>query len=189
VEATFTVKFCGPAGLALGPKQDLFIGCNMVFDTAGNVWDPTKAVAADPRDVIIDAKTGKIDATVFGVGAGDEVWFNSGDGNYYATGSGSPQRPLPATTAMGSTPAGVVDAKDQKLLQLFPTYNVPAVTTGPTSGQHPAGTSHSITANAANNFVFVALPANNAFLSPDGKKNCLTGCVAVFAHGDEDTDE
>ena len=189
VETTFPVQFCGPAGLALGPHQDLFIGCNTVFDTAGNVWDPNGTVAADPRDVIIDAKTGKIDATVFGVGAGDEVWFNSGDGNYYATGSGSPERPLPAATAMGSTPAGVVDAKDQKLLQLFPTYNVPAVTTGPTSGQHPAGTSHSITANAANNFVFVALPANNAFLNPDGKKNCLTGCVAVFAHGDEDTDE
>jgi hypothetical protein len=189
VEATYPVKFCSPAGLALGPKQDLFIGCNMVFDTAGNVWDPLGVVAADARDVIIDAKTGKIDATVFGVGAGDEVWFNPGDGNYYATGSGSPERPLPAATAKGATPAGVVDAKDQKLLQLFPTYNVPAVTTGPTSAQHPAGTSHSITANAANNFVFVALPANNAFLSPNGKQNCLTGCVAVFAHGDEDTDE
>ena len=101
VETTFSapVQFCGPAGLALGPHQDLFIGCNMVFDTAGNVWDPNGTVAADPRDVIIDAKTGKIDATVFGVGAGDEVWFNSGDGNYYATGSGSPQRPLPRPRA------------------------------------------------------------------------------------------
>jgi hypothetical protein len=189
VEATFPVQFCGPAGLALGPRQDLFIGCNMVFDTAGNVWDPNGTVAADPRDVIIDAKNGKIDATVFGVGAGDEVWFNSGDGNYYATGSGSPERPLPAATAKGSTPAGVVDAKDQKLLQLFPTYNVAAVTTGPASGLHPAGTSHSIAANSRNNLVFVPLPANNAFLSPDGKNNCLTGCVAVFAHADEDATE
>jgi hypothetical protein len=186
VETTFPVQFCGPAGLALGPHQDLFIGCNTVFDTAGNVWDPNGAVPADARDVIIDAKTGKVDATVFGVGAGDEVWFNSGDGNYYATGSGSPQRP----TAMGSTPAGVVDAKDQKLLQLFPTYNVPpamgigGIQTGP--GAHPAGTSHSIAANSRNNLIFVPLPANNAFLSPDGKNNCLTGCVAVFAHADED---
>jgi len=186
VETTFSVQFCGPAGLALGPHQDLFIGCNMVFDTAGNVWDPNGAVPADARDVIIDAKTGKVDATVFGVGAGDEVWFNSGDGNYYATGSGSPQRP----TAMGSTPAGVVDAKDQKLLQLFPTYNVPpamgigGIQTGP--GAHPAGTSHSIAANSRNKLIFVPLPANNAFLSPDGKNNCLTGCVAVFAHADED---
>jgi hypothetical protein len=189
VEASYAVPLCGPAGLTLGPHQDLFIGCNEVSDTKGNLWDPTKTVPADPRDVIIDAKTGKIDATVFGVGAGDEVWFNSGDGNFYATGSGSPQRPLPAATAMGSTPAGVVDAKDQKLLMLFPTYNVPAVTTGPTSGQHPAGTSHSIAANAGNNFVFVPLPANNAVLSPDGKNDCLTGCVAVFVHNDEDHDE
>jgi hypothetical protein len=186
VEATYPVQFCGPAGLALGPHQDLFIGCNMVFDTKGNVWDPNGTVPADARDVIIDAKTGKIDATVFGVGAGDEVWFNSGDGNYYATGSGSPERPLPAATAKGSTPAGVVDARDQKLLQRFPTYNVPAVTTGPASGLHPAGTSHSIAANSRNNLVFVPLPANNAVLSPDGKNDCLTGCVAVFEHSDED---
>ncbi len=130
----------------------------------------------------MDAKTGNIDATVFGVGAGDEVWFNRGDGNFYATGSGSPQRPLPAATAQGSTPAGVVDSKDQRLLQLFPTYNVPAGT------GHPAGTSHSIAANAQNNLVFVPLPANNAFLSPDAKQNCLTGCIAVFWHGDEDAE-
>jgi len=186
VEANYPVKYCGPAGLALGPKQDLFIGCNLVFDTAGNVWDPNGTVPADPRDVIIDAKTGNIDAIVFGVGAGDEVWFNRGDGNFYATGSGSPFRPLPASTAKGSTPAGVVDSKDQRLLQLFPTYNVPAGSGTPPS--HPAGTSHSIAANARNNFVFVPLAANNAFLSPDAKQNCLTGCVAVFWHGDEDKD-
>jgi len=193
VEASYAVPLCGPAGLTLGPHQDLFIGCNEVSDTKGNLWDPNGTVAADPRDVILDAKTGKIDATVFGVGAGDEVWFNSGDGNYYGTGSGSPERPLPAATAKGSTPAGVVDAKDQKLLQLFPTYNVPplmgigGIQTGPNA--HPAGTSHSIAANSRNNLIFVPLPANNAFLSPDGKKDCLTGCVAVFAHADEDATE
>jgi hypothetical protein len=181
VEATYPVQFCGPAGLTLGPRQDLFIGCNMVFDTQGNVWDPNGTAAADPRDVIINAVTGKIGATVFGVGAGDEVWFNSGDGNYYATGSGSPERPLPATSAKGSTPAGVVDAKDKTLLQLFPTYNVPAA-----GAAHPAGTSHSVAANSRNNLVFMPLPANNAFLSPDGKNDCLTGCVAVFGHADED---
>jgi hypothetical protein len=203
VEAVFPVQHCGPAGLTVGPRQDLFIGCNTVFDTAGNVWDPLGKVAAEPRDVIIDAKTGKkdptvLDANVFGVGAGDEVWFNPGDGNYYATGSGSPFGPRditpaptpPATTvtltAQGSTPLGVVDAKDQKVLQLVTTFNVPAVTTGPVSGQHPAGTAHSVAANAKNNHVFVPLAANNAFLSPDGTKNCLTGCIAVFGHPDED---
>ena len=145
--------------------------------------DPAGNVTAAPQDVIIDAKTGKkdrsaLDANVLGVGAGDEVWYNSGDNNYYATGSGSPFRPLPAATAQGSTPLGVVDARDQTVLQLLTTFNVPAVTTG--SSQHPAGTSHSVAANAANNHVLVPIPANNAF--PD----CLTGCIAVFAHPDED---
>ena len=189
VEETYPIQFCGPAGLALGPKQDLFVGCNKVFDTqtpTPQVWDPNGAFPAAPRDLIIDAKSGQIDATILGVGAGDEVWFNPGDGNYYATGSGSPQRPLPAATAKGSTPAGVIDAKDQRLVQLFPTYNVPA---GP---GHPAGTSHSIAANSHNNLIFVPLPANNAVTatSPDGKTtiDCTTGCIPIFGHPDEDVD-
>src|SRR5205823_12926548 len=63
VEATYPVHDCGPAGLTLGPHQDLFIGCNTVFATQGNVWDPNGTVPADPRDVIINAQTGHIDAT------------------------------------------------------------------------------------------------------------------------------
>jgi hypothetical protein len=62
----------------------------------------------------------------------------------------------------------VIDAEDRRLIQLVPTYNVPA---GP---GHPAGTAHSVAVNAANNVVFVPLAANNAF--PD----CSTGCIAMF---------
>jgi hypothetical protein len=191
VEATYPVKFCGPAGLSRGPgddgRHDALIGCNLVFDTNGAVWDPTKNVAADPRDVIIDLASGNIDAQIFGAGAGDEVWYNPGDNNYYATGSGSPLRPTsPGTlTAQGATPLAVIDAADQKLASLVPTFNVAAVT-GP--GGHPAGTSHTVTANAGNNHVLVAMPANNAFLSPDAKTDCLKGCIAIFGHPDEDLD-
>ena len=175
VETTYGVELCGPAGLTLGPGNDLLIGCNTVFDTAGNVWNPSGTVAAAPKDVILNVQTGST-TDVPGVGAGDEVWFNAGDGNYYATGSGSPLRPLLGTTAAaGSTPLGVIDAEDRSLLQLVPTYNVPAGT------GHPAGTAHSVAANASNNHVFVPLAANNAFLSPDGSTNCLKGCIAVFA--------
>src|SRR5262249_39754149 len=117
----FGVDFCGPAGLTVGPFPDLFIGCNKVFDTAGNVWGPNGTVPAAPKDVIFNINTGKT-TDVPGVGAGDEVWYNSGDHNYYATGSGSPLRPLPAATAKGSTPLGVIDAEDQTLSQLVPTY-------------------------------------------------------------------
>jgi len=191
VQAVFPIEYCGPAGLTVGPKGDLFVGCNTVFDTAGNVWDPNGTVTAAPQGVIIDANTGAIDAHVYGVGAGDEVWFNSGDGNYYVTGSGSPFRPIDtggASDAKGATPLGVVDASDGKILQLVTTYNVPAKTTPPT---HPAGTAHSVAANAENNLIFVPLAANNAFSAfavPGGGPvdDCHTGCIAVFGHPDED---
>jgi hypothetical protein len=182
------IDFCSPAGLALGPKQDLFVGCNAVFDAAGNVWVPNGTVTAAPNEVIIDAKDGSIDTRVLGVGAGDEVTFNAGDGNYYATGSGSPFRPIDtagAADAKGSTPLGVVDAKNQKVLQQLTTYNVPAGT------GHPAGTAHSVAADDANSHVFVPLAANNAFsafAAPNGGPvpDCQTGCIAVYGHPDED---
>src|SRR2546422_7876092 len=67
VEATYPVEFCSPAGLALGPKQDLLVGCNTVFDTAGGGLDGDAGPGvnfAPPRDVILDAETGGI-AKVF----------------------------------------------------------------------------------------------------------------------------
>jgi len=93
VEHTFPVEFCSPAGLTLGPNEDVLVGCSTVFDTAGNVWNPTGTVTAAPKDVILNVVKGST-KDVPGAGAGDEVWFNSGDGNYYATGSGSPFVPF-----------------------------------------------------------------------------------------------
>jgi hypothetical protein len=176
-ETAAVVDDCGPAGLTLGPNGDLLVGCNLTYDVNGNVWDFTKNVTAAPRNPILHTKTGILDETVFGAGAGDEVWFNWGDGKYYVTGSGSPYRPLPAS-AQGSTPLGVIDADEETLDQLVPTFNVPAVGTGNSATQHPAGTAHSVAANGKNNFVFVPLGANNAF--PD----CLTGCIAVYGRSE-----
>jgi hypothetical protein len=173
IETIYPVKRCGPAGLTVGPPPDLLVGCNKVFDTAGNVWDQNGTVSAAPKAVILNVVTGGT-TDVPGVGAGDEVWFNRGDGHYYVTGSGSPFRPLPAATAKGATPLGVINAEDPNLIQLVPTYNVPA---GP---GHPAGTAHSVAVNAENNHVFVPLGANNAF------PNCLTGCIAVFTRASEE---
>lgn len=69
---------------------------------------------------------------------------------------------------------GVIDATDEELLQLVPTYNVAA------GKGFPAGTAHSVAVDAKNNHIFVPLAANNVF------PNCLTGCIAVYWHGDED---
>jgi hypothetical protein len=177
VEVQYPVEFCQPAGLTVGPNVDLLVGCSTVFDTAGNIWDSTQGVTAAPIQVIIDARTGRVDATVSGVGASDEVWFNPGDGNYYTGSSASPLRPTEVVagtplTAQGAHILGVINAREQALKQLVPTFSVPAVTTGPAT--HPASTAHSVAANASNNHVFVPLGANNVF------PNCLTGCIAVY---------
>jgi hypothetical protein len=180
VEVQYPIQFCQPAGLTVGPNVDLLAGCNTVFDTAGNAWDSTKNVTAAPIQVILDARTGAIDKIVPGVGVGDEVWFNKGDGNYYTASSTSPLRPtevIAATplTAQGAAILGVIDAHDRTVKQLVPTFNTPAVTTGPLL--HAASTAHSVAASAENNHVFVPLGANNVF------SNCLTGCIAVYGTG------
>jgi hypothetical protein len=180
VEAQYPIQFCQPAGLTLGPNVDLLAGCNTVFGTDGGVWDSTANVTAAPIQVILDARTGAIDKIVPGVGVGDEVWFNKGDGNYYTASSTSPLRPTEVVaaplTAQGAAILGVIDAREKSLKQLVPTFNVPAVTTG--TALHAASTAHSVAANADNNHVFVPLGANNVF------PNCLTGCIAVYGNGE-----
>jgi hypothetical protein len=132
--------------------------------------------------VILNVKTGDVDS-IGGVGVGDEVWFNAGDNNYYTASSTSPLRPLDLSgpaDAQGAAILGVIDARDEAVLQLAPTFNVPAVTG---TGAHPASTAHSVAADARNNHIFVPLGANNVYPS------CLTGCIAVYWHGDEDAGE
>jgi secreted PhoX family phosphatase len=173
IEQTFPIPFCQPAGLSKGPDNDFVVGCNTVFDAAGNLWSQTDANTAAPIQVILNVSTGK-PVPVAGVGASDEVWFNSGDGNYYTASSNSPLRPLdlnPPADSQGAAVLGVIDAEDKNLIQLAPTFTVPAVTG---TGAHPASTPHSVAADASNNRIFVPLGANNVF--PD----CLTGCIAVF---------
>jgi hypothetical protein len=183
IEAMYAVALCSPAGLTLNPTTDeLGVGCNVVFDTAGGTWSATDTNTATPYFVIMDAKTGFIEAYVPGGGVGDEVWFNSGDGHYYATLSGGPLAPAPAAAAQGPAALGVIDAFSQTLDQLVPTFNVPAVTTGDPSVQHPAGTAHSVAADAKNNHVLVPLAANNVY------EGCLLGCIAVYGRDDKDKD-
>jgi len=152
LETLYPVKNCQPAGLSLGPRQDLLLGCSVVFDTAGNPWTAARPTTAAPSQVIMDATTGRIDSVVKGVGGSDEVWFNEGDGRYYTASRNNPTGPV----------LGVIDAEDQKLVQVVPTIN------------RAPGTGHSVAANPHNNHVFVPLPANNVF------PQCLDGCIAVF---------
>ena len=191
VEATFPIEFCSPAGLALGPREDLLAGCNTIWDTAGGLWTGNAdrdANTAAPQLVILNAITGKIEANVLGAGVGDEVWFNAGDNHYYAAASGSNLAPnalfpartgtaAPPLTAQGAATLDVIDALSETLDQRVPTLNVPA----DPSGSHPAGTAHSVAAYSGTNHVFVPIAANNAV------PNCLTGCITINGRYDPDT--
>jgi len=186
IEAMYSVTSCAPAGLALNPtNKTLLLGCSVVFDDVGGTWTGTDPNTAAPTQQIFGTN-GLQQAVVPGVGSADEVWYNSGDDHFYTGSSGSPLAPsviVPKATSVsqGAAILGVIDGTSQRLDQLVPTFNVPAVApiTGPLPG-HPAGSAHSVAANALNNHIFVPLAANNAY------PGCLTGCVAVYTRSDVD---
>jgi hypothetical protein len=197
VEATYLIDFCSPAGLALGPHEDLLVGCNTIWeDTDGALWTGNadrRIHTAAPQLVILNAVTGSIEANVMGAGVGDEVWFNKGDNHYYAASSGSnlapnalfPARPpvgtattAPVNISQGAATLDVIDALSETLDQRVPTLNVPA----DPDGSHPAGTAHSVAADADTNHVFVPIAANNAV------PNCLTGCITIYGRYDPNRD-
>lgn len=181
VETLFSVPYCMPAGLSLGPNQTFLAGCSVVYDTSGVPWFGADTNSANPSQVIID--TDGVFMFVNGVGSSDEVWYNAGDDHWYTGTSNSPYSAHPvagttgatSTTDQGAAILGVIDGTGQSLDQILPTINVPAV-----SGKHVSGSSHSVAANATNNWVFVPHPANNAIVG------CLTGCIGVYGRDDVD---
>lgn len=61
----------GPAGMALGPGNQLLLGC------------AAKAADGLANSVIIDRTNGRTIAVAWGLGGSDEVWFNPTDSHYY----------------------------------------------------------------------------------------------------------
>jgi CHRD domain len=202
IETIYPINYCQPAGLTVGPNGNLLVGCNSVFDNSGKKCtavvpapSPTTGTAAQmaparpatctggtayPQVAICNPGqgcTGNSLQSVFGVGGGDEVWFNSGDGNYYVTAGNNPIGPT----------FGVVNSSTNTLTQLVPTLPpTPLVPLVPPVGTRTtlisSGTAHSIAASAANNHVYLPLPANNDYLSlSSGTPACVQGCVAVFS--------
>jgi hypothetical protein len=182
VEGLYQVNYCRPAGLAVGPNGDLLVGCSAVFDTSGNICStvvPAPSPAgtetalpatcmgiANPQTAILNPGRGGVGnalVAVPGAGGGDEVWFNSGDSNYYVTAANDPKGPV----------FGVIQSVTNILTQVVPTLPpVPMVTAAPgVTGAHSSGAVHSIAASAANNHVYVPLPANTDY--PD----CVQGCI------------
>lgn len=67
---------CFPHGLALGPHQNLLLGCS----ADGPAGTPLVSL-------LMDATSGRILKTFTQVGGSDEVWYNPGDNHYYLAAS------------------------------------------------------------------------------------------------------
>lgn len=84
------VDKCAPAGLALGPHDDLLVGCS----------DDAVAAGFPAQSLIINAASGNIVARLPQVGGSDEVWSDVKAGRYY----------LAAVANTGGPVLGVVDS-------------------------------------------------------------------------------
>lgn len=145
VETTYTLG-CAGSGLALAPFQHLLVGCG----------------GGQPL-LILNALNGNVINTIAQIRGADEVWYNSGDGRFYAASNNAPTPVL-----------GVIDAETDTFLQTVPS----------------GAAAHSVSAFRENNHVFVPIGVPTPSIPTD---TCAvmfglpanTGCIAVYAHEDE----
>lgn len=95
------VAKCMPAGLALGPHDDLLLGCS----------DDAVAEGFPARSFVMRAATGRIVASLPQVGGSDEVWSDLKSGRYY----------LAAVANTGGPVLGVVDSRTNRWIGNLPT--------------------------------------------------------------------
>jgi len=95
------VEKCMPAGLALGPHDDLLLGCS----------DDAVSACFPARSFVMSAATGRIVASLPRVGGSDEVWSDPKAGRYY----------LAAASNTGGPVLGVVDSKTNRWIGNWPT--------------------------------------------------------------------
>jgi DNA-binding beta-propeller fold protein YncE len=80
----FPVDKCVPAGLVLGPRNDMLVGCS----------DDAVAAGFPAESLIIDASSGKVVARLPQVGGSDEVWSDPTAGRYYFAAVANPGGPV-----------------------------------------------------------------------------------------------
>ena len=95
------VEKCMPAGLALGPRDELLVGCS----------DDAVAAGFPARSLIVDASSGRIVARLPQVGGSDEVYSDARAGRYYLAAVANPGGPV----------LGVVDSRTRRWLANVPT--------------------------------------------------------------------
>jgi hypothetical protein len=82
---TIPIDQCGPNAVALGPDEQLLIGCR----AAGRGND----FGFPPRTFVMNLRTEKIDR-IAAVNGSDQVWYNPGDNRYYLSALGNRGGPI-----------------------------------------------------------------------------------------------
>jgi hypothetical protein len=80
----YPVEKCVPGGLALGPHDELLVGCS----------DDAVAAGFAAQSLIIKASSGRIVARLPQVGGSDEVWSDTAAGRYYLAAVANPGGPV-----------------------------------------------------------------------------------------------
>jgi hypothetical protein len=128
---------CGPAGIDLGPSENLIVGCD--------------APAGDPQiTLIMSATSGAIVKTITQVGGEDEVAYDPKLNHYYTASRDWTANGISQTGQTGAlfTPVmGVIDASTNTWLANFPT----------------GANAHSVAADSATGNVFVPLSPTATF--------------------------
>jgi len=161
-----------PQGLAVGPGNDMLVGCN------GNGSNTQSSV-------IIGAGVGQLLATIPNQSGPDEVWFNPGNLRYFLARSNA---------GSGFQALGIIDA-GARVANTPPGIQTGAPINNPPSDLHPSA--HSVAADSVTGKTFWPIPANPpvgggpqgdtpfglcSFAGGDDTKGCIlvvTGFVPV----------
>ena len=142
------LNYCMPSGMAQGPGENVLVTCDPGFPAP----DPVQFA---PRTYVINGRTGEILANLTQVGGVDYGAYNPADHHYYL---GARDYFISPTATTASPVLGVIDADTNEWIENFPTGK----------------DAHSVSANPANNKIFV--PIEN----PNTLCGTLPGCVLVF---------
>jgi hypothetical protein len=184
VQTTFDIPLANcaaPQGMAVGPANDILVGCN------GNASTTQSSVIIDERP----AMNGTILATVANQSGPDEVWFNPGNLRYFLARSNA---------GSGFQALGIIDA-GTRAANIPPGIQTGAPINNPPSDLHPSA--HSVAADSVTGKTFWPIPANPpvgggpqkdtpfglcSFVGGDDTKGCILVVTGFVPVGDATAD-
>jgi hypothetical protein len=147
-----------PQGLAVGPNNQMMVGCNEGSGPSTNGLH---------SGIVINANSGSVIGVIPDESGPDEVYYNAGDGQYFLARSAPPNH--------ANQLLGVVDANGKQADQSVVTANTKT-----------GGSAHSVAADAGTNKVFVPIPAGVSSVCGSVGASDTNGCIAVFTASPDD---